>query len=496
MKILVLINIKFNLPGNPNLLNQKIYGGFIKKNCSNVPGSERYECDDHGANTTRLIRNIFFTMIMAVAFTACKKNDSTKPPSATTLPLPPAPTISVQPSFFGMHLSNVTQQPWPSIDNFSAVRLWGLRVYDGIGYPSVEWKHLNPSDGVYNWTYLDAVVKSVQDHGKEIVFTLGGNNPRWASTNPDGAGCAYGNGTCYAPTIDAWKKFVTAITTRYDGNHGYGKIKYWEVWNEPNAPNFWGEVTDSYTKMVSLAQAAYPIIKAAAPDNLVISPCPQGSNAYKWLDPYFAAGGDQFTDVVAFHTYIFGSPPEKLFDFLKNINDVQAKYPALAGKPRWDTEHAWGDDFSETYTWAVNEDEQTAWVARHRIISATLGIQRSFWYMWDGYEGQPHYGWLFNRNKKILRKPGIAYNEVYNWLVNANIGTGVLTDGVYQFQVGKPGGYKGLIVWAASPTPSFTKSFTVPAGYIKYRTLDATTENTSAGSILTLTMKPILLENQ
>lgn len=439
-----------------------------------------------------LTKIMLLTVILFTAVTACKKEKEEKETIDTT----EFTGRLVEPSFFGTHLSNVTQQQWPATDNWATVRLWGLRVYDGSGYPSIEWKHLNPSDGVYNWTYMDETVQYIQSKGKDILFTFGGDNPRWASTNPDGTGCAYGNGTCYAPDINAWKKFVTAITARYDGNHGYGKIKYWEIWNEPNAPNFWGEVADPYGKMVELAKAAYPIIKAADPENLVISPAPQGSYSYDWLNKYFAAGGDQYTDVIAFHTYIFGSPPEKVIDFVKSIKDVQAKYPALTGKPLWDTEHCWGDDFSETYPFAVNEDEQAAWVARHKIISASIGIERSFWYMWDGYEGQPHYGWLFNRNKKILRKPGAAYNEIYNWLANAEVGTGSLSAGLYQCPIKRPDGYRGLIVWASSPTPSFTKSFTVPAGYIKYRTLDATTVTTSSGSVLTLTMKPILLENK
>jgi hypothetical protein len=40
-------------------------------------------------------------------------------------------------------------------------------------------------------------------------------------------------------------------------------------------------------------------------------------------------------------------------------------------------------------------------------------------------------------------------------------------------------------------------AFTEPAGYKKYRTLDGGAPvNTSGGSVLTLTMKPMLLENQ
>jgi hypothetical protein len=451
-----------------------------------------------------LARIALLAGIMFLAVTACKSDepnqkgdDKVDLPPPPVLPLPPSPAISVQTSFFGMHAIMHTAVPWPPISkSFSSIRLWDVGVF---------WASLNPSEGVFDWTKMDPVVKKIQDNDNKILYVLGGFIPQWASTNPNGTGCPYGNGTCYAPTIDAWKKFVTAITTRYDGNHGYGKIDYWEIWNEPNTPfwgEFWGKVSDSYTKMVELAKAAYPIIKAADPNNVVVSPSPQGSNGYKWLDPYFAAGGDQYTDAIAFHSYLFGGQPELVTPFVENVEAVQAKYPALAGKPLWDTEHCWGDDFSSNpWLFAANDDEQSAWIARHKIVSALSGIKGSFWYMWNGWEGQPHYGWLYNQTGKIIRKPGIAYNEVYKWLVNADIGTGTITgssslEGVYQCQLARPNGYKGLIVWASSENPRFTKTFTVPDGYIKYRTLDGKTVDTSGGSVLTLTMKPILLENK
>lgn len=446
----------------------------------------------HESNTRSLVnmtRTALLAVVMLAILAACKKDkieeDIVNPPTFTGR--------LIEQSFFGMHVNTFaipSVVPFPAPANFGSVRFWGI---------GLEWHRLNPSEDVYDWEKMDISVKNVQDHGKEILFVLGGSStPRWASTNPDGTGCAYGNGTCYAPEIDAWKKFITAITTRYDGNHGHGKIKYWEIWNEPNAKNFWGEVVDPYGKLVKLAEAAYPIIKAADPNNVVVSPAPQGSNSHKWLDEYFAAGGDKYTDAIAFHSYFFGGEPEKIITLTENVKQVQEKYPALAGKPLWDTEHCWGDDFHESPStpFAVNEDEQCAWVARHKILSASIGIESSYWYMWNGWKGQIHYGWLYNENDDIFRKPGIAYNEVYDWLVGAEIGTGALSAGLYQCPIKRPDGYKGLIVWAASSNPSYTRSFKVPGGYTKYRTLDGGTENTSAGESLTLTMKPILLENQ
>lgn len=443
-----------------------------------------------------LTRAVLLAVMMLAISATCKKDEIEVDEVDDEIEdiVDPSPSFTggrlVDSSFFGMHVNSYKNPdivPFPVPDNFGSVRFLGL---------GLEWHRLSPAEGVYDWEDMDISVKNVQDHGKEILFPLGTGIPQWALANPsdDSTGCV----NCYTPDIDAWKEFVTLITTRYDGNHGHGKIKYWEIWNEPGDRNGMGEVPDPFGKrMVELAKAAYPIIKAADPDNIVVSPSPQGINSYKWLDKYFAAGGDQYTDVIAFHSYLQGEEPEIIITLIENVRKVQEKYPVLTGKPLWDTEHAWGDDFTGMGgPFVVDEDAQCAWVARHKILSASLGIERSYWYMWNGWNGQPHHGWLYNQSERRFRKPGVAYNEVFDWLVGAEIGTGYLSAGLYQCPIKRPDEYKGLIVWASSSNPSYTRSFKVPEGYKKYRTLDGGTENTSAGTVLTLTMKPILLENK
>ena len=392
----------------------------------------------------------------------------------TTQAVPTLVPVTVNESFFGMHSSTVTLQPWPT-SPFKTYRTWDH-------FPGATWASINTSSGVYNWATLDAIVAAAQANGADIIYTFG-STPAWASTNPGGTGCAYGNGTCYAPNTADWNAFVTAITTRYAG-----KIKYWELWNEPNATNFWQGTT---AQLVTMAQAAYPIIKAAHVDNKVLSPAPQGTNSHVWLGTYFAAGGSTVADIVAFHSYLNGAP-ENVVALTANVKTTANQYPALVGKPVWDTEHSWGDT---TWPFGANEDQQAAWTARLLALSVSSGIDRSIWYKWDGYDNQIAFGMLFNRTQNLLLKPGIAYNNVHAWLLGATMEPCTLASGVYQCHLTRTGGHEALMVWASSPTPTFTAPFTVPTGYVKYKNLDNVVTNTTSGSVLTLTMKPILLEN-
>src|SRR5436853_263554 len=81
--------------------------------------------------------------------------------------------------------------------------------------------------------------------------------------------CAGGPGQCYAPySMTDWSNFIWALTSRYKY-----KIRYYELWNEPNASNWW---SGSTSQMVQMASIAYGIIKKQDPGATVLSPAPQG----------------------------------------------------------------------------------------------------------------------------------------------------------------------------------------------------------------------------
>lgn len=363
-----------------------------------------------------------------------------------------------------MHLAAQTYEGWPSV-KFGIQRTWD-------SWPSVGWSSLNPSPGVYNWANLDALVNNSLSHGVELVYTFG-HVPAWASTNPGGNCDGSANGDCYAPQTQAWKDFVTQITTRYKG-----KIKYWELWNEPNAGNFW---KGTHAQLVTMAREAHPIIKNAG--GVVLTPAPQGNNSHVWMDGYLGAGGHAYADVVTFHGYVYG-PPELLNTLADNMRSVQGKY-GMSALPLWDTEHSWGD---RTWPMGADQDQQSAWLARYLALSYSKGIQRSFWYGWE------HFTWgsLFDRTTDQILKPGIAYREVYNWMIGSNFSPCTASGSLYQCNIARANGYQAKMVWSTSGTLSYA----VPTGYIRLKTIDAQSSTVTGGQSISVGMKPVLIENQ
>lgn len=389
-------------------------------------------------------------------------------PAPTPAPTPapvPAPTDLkplVPATFFGMHIAAQLHEGWPTVP-FATQRIWD-------SWPLVSWDVIHTGPGRFNWAPLDALVADSERRGVDLIYTFG-YVPRWASTNPTGDCNGATAGSCYAPTTAAWNEFVRAATARYQG-----RIKYWEIWNEPDAGNFW---KGSHAQMAEMTRQAYPIIKNTG--GIVLSPAPQGMNAHRWLDLHFAATGTAYADIVAFHAYLHGAP-ETLKTLVDNIRAVQAKY-GISAKPLWDTEHSWGD---VSWPMGADEDQQSAWLARFLAMSYTVGIDRTIWYGWEHFD----WGTLFDRRAKRITKAGVAYDEVYKWMIGSHFAPCTATGSVYQCRITRENGYEAIMLWNSSATSAFT----IPNGYTRLRTIEATARSVAAGEQITLGMKPILVE--
>ena len=163
-------------------------------------------------------------------------------------------------TFFGMHILHVVNgnTPWPS-DQFGTVRLWDSQV---------DWHEINTAPGVYNWTNFDRWMTLAQQHNVEVVYTFG-RVPNWANGN---------QGTTIPPAnLQYWDDFVRAIVTR-----SAGRVKYWEIWNEPNDTHFYN---GSMQTLLTMAQHAQQIIKSVDPNAIILTPSPTwtATSPYQWM---------------------------------------------------------------------------------------------------------------------------------------------------------------------------------------------------------------------
>jgi uncharacterized protein (TIGR03437 family) len=407
----------------------------------------------------------------------------------------------ISPSYFGMHLANQFFEgtlPWPTIP-FGTVRL---------NADNVTWADVEPSEGNFDFTKLDAALAGGEAHGITDFLNTLTQTPAWASSNSTSSGCSDYQGRfggCYPPSdLNAdgtgpdkfWQDYVTAFVQHVCTLGPFCKIQNWEIWNEPNAQNFW---RGTIPQLVRLTQDAYKIIKSINPSLVVTSPPvamggDPDSDAASFLQSFLASGGRNYVDVIGFHGYVLptqatADEAELLLSGFANLAGVRSTQ-GLTSKPMWDTEGSWG-----LTTNLPDPDLEASFVARYYLMQATL-VQRFYWYAYDYPSGT-----LFNSTTLTLLEPGFAYAQVYNWMVGT-APTGPCTNSrtVYSCGFTRSGGYQALAVWDSSQTCSngvcTTSAYTPPSGYTQYRDLTGNVTAITANAQIQLGVKPILLENE
>jgi polysaccharide biosynthesis protein PslG len=370
---------------------------------------------------------------------------------------PATPTISR--SFFGLTILN--------FKNVSPTMLFGTtRSWDA--YPALDWADANPSLGMYNFTSLDEFISLNQSRNTEIIYTFG-RTPPWASSQP-GAPGPYGLGQCAPPAdLNAWDNYVRAVVT-----HVAGRIKYWEIWNEPNAPNFYcGDIST----MVAMAQRASRIIKRIDPSALILSPAVTGGPGPNWLAEFLARGGTHYVDVIAFHGY-WSARAEDVVDVISRYRTVMAANGA-SEKALWDTESSWSG-FGNLGT--PSSAQQVGFVAKDYLLHWSQGVSRFVWY---AYDGGTIWGGLWTSGSGES-PAAVSYTEIYRWMVGATLTAPCSANhnGIWICPLARPDGYKAEAVWISNQTAVFQ----VPVKYIEYRDL--------AGSVHPITSRTVTVGDQ
>ncbi len=427
-------------------------------------------------------------------------------------------------TFMGMHFGS-TNLPWPTV-SFGGLRLWDTHT---------GWAEINTAFGQYDWSNLDSFVADAQAHNVDVLYNLA-RTPTWASSSPNDSSCAYasisGNGQCWPPidlnadgsgTDKDWITWVTAVASRYKG-----QIKYYEIWNEWNVPLFWQGTPAQLVRMEQDARcvvegppsgfscnangSVFPSGTAIDPNARIVTPSPVGAHSNLTsvadnLATYFrtnvgGADGGTFADILGFHAYVgtsnSGRCPiaEDVNTVVDNLNSTLASFPSEQGKPWFNTEGGWSKADDEGF---LDSDRQAAFLARYFLLQRSLGVERVYWYRWDG----PNPAALWPTPSGPISEAGTAYGEVSRWIAGATLTNACTAVGpiwTCSFTRLSPSGYQALAVWDASQDclagKCTTSNFAIPGGVIYTQSRDVTGTVTNLGGATTIAIgaKPILLE--
>ncbi len=209
------------------------------------------------------------------------------------------------------------------------------------------WAYYQAEDGSVAWDHIDQVMAHAGAQGLRVIARIGWT-PDWA--RPEDTPPTYLDRDAY----EAYAAFAAAFAARYPGT-----LQGIIVGNEPNLSFEWGYRPASPQDYVDLLAAAYPAIKAANPDVLVLGGAlaptlePPGSpwamNDLTYLDALYTAGAAAYFDALAVHAYGLTSPaleppaPDRLnFRRVELVRDVMVRH-GDAATPIFVTESGWND---------------------------------------------------------------------------------------------------------------------------------------------------------
>ncbi len=231
-----------------------------------------------------------------------------------------------------------------------------------------------PAKGAYDWKNLDRYVDSIMAGGAQPLMCLSYDAGPWMHEGP-----AWG----LPKDLKDWEEVVYQTTKHFNVDRKLG-IKYWEVWNEPDAGNFWSGTFDQYLELYDAAAKgalrADPSIKFGGPG---VSWPIRG-----WLHglmQHCAEKGVRL-DFVSWHSYDI--QPQLHGEFIRKVKRWASEFPSLHPEFIIDEWNAYGG------LNGLNDTEYDAAFACATIKEMLdVGLDRQcFFELRDGRSGDRFYG--------------------------------------------------------------------------------------------------------
>lgn len=179
-------------------------------------------------------------------------------PTPTPVPLPAAKPIKMNSPEYGAQ-AFLWWRPETADRDLGMMKDAGLTwVKQQFAWRDIE----GAKKGTFIWENADRAVQLANAKGIDILARVD-NAPDWAAP-----GCFDEKKKQMGPAKNTqdWLDFLTAFVTRYKG-----RIRAYEIWNEPNLSREWCGRPPNPTEYIALLKVSYEKIKAIDPNAIVVS---------------------------------------------------------------------------------------------------------------------------------------------------------------------------------------------------------------------------------
>jgi hypothetical protein len=229
-----------------------------------------------------------------------------------------------------------------------------------------DWFRIEPARGELRWEDTDRVVGRSHELGLNVLATLA-YTPAWASSSPGSP--AIGDPPA---STTFWADIVRHSVARYGD-----RVRYWQLWNEPNLTQFWrGSMNQYRTEILETGAAAAREVGAS-----VRIVAPGLSNSGNWRDWFREAMvAKNSVDIVNHHNYRSSGRAALLEleqdGFLQPSFRTLMRELGVANRPFWLTETGRRSDEGDQpvyYQDVVSTLREKAWIEK-----------LFFFHYWDG----------------------------------------------------------------------------------------------------------------
>lgn len=228
------------------------------------------------------------------------------------------PGGAVKEAIFGVYRPqplSVLPDDWPlACHNDPAPLVRKLGFGSVRAFEIFEFNEVAREQGKFDFTRTDRMVEQAERCGLTLMPILGSfewpsysKEPRipvWAQEKVGRSSVPDARHRVTWPKLELWKAYVKALTGRYKG-----RIRYWEVLNEPN-------LYMTAQEYLPYLRAAYEGAKEGDPDCKVVGVCATSDFAGKpgsFTEAVLKLGGAAYFDVLSVHLYNT-KPPETTLD--------------------------------------------------------------------------------------------------------------------------------------------------------------------------------------
>jgi hypothetical protein len=152
------------------------------------------------------------------------------------------------------------------------------------------WALLEPAPDRYDWSEVDRIVDPYREADFVVILCLHGSNP---AIDPSNRAPTLGN----APLLKAWLEFTRAAAL-----HFKGRVKYYQIWDEPNREPHWS--VESIADFAYVLKNTSVTIRSADPGALIA----QGG---------LAVGADSLDADLAWQKALYGQEVATYVDVLE-----------------------------------------------------------------------------------------------------------------------------------------------------------------------------------